>query len=401
MNILSQKGELKSSFKLPQGYYFLPSMRVRSDNSIVILKEYAVNIYSKAGKKLAEWQEVPYSRDMDVAPDDSVYVISMKWGETHLVKFSKDGEVIFDQMLWGEADSHLKDPLSIAVASNGEVHILDGIRDIKVFTSKGVFLRKVHLPVFTDGISLNKENLYILHINEGLYIADSSGNIIQSFLGEKFSYVNDVVQNSQGRYFAPGLLDDRLISFNVSSPYSPNMPTGKINGKIDLSPQDQSWVPRSTAYIQGTDPAGNSFSGMTETSNTGEFSFNGIPLNSSYRIWTDQMALGLYHLKKQMLTGTLKRAEVTRKFSSVLTSRKDVNIFGIVKNKEGIPIHGVVITCGKHSAITALDGRYTLTIPGNSAYTLTAEKAGYSFKKSSRKLTLAMDDKLFVNFQEK
>ena len=401
VNILNQKGVLQGSFKLPEGYYFLPAMRVRSDNSIAMIFEYTINIYNKDGKKIDEWQEIPHARDLDVASDDSVYVISMRWGETHLVKFSKDGEILFDKMLWGEKDFQLKYPNSVAVSKNGEVHVLDGTDFIKVFSSKGDFLRKVSLPFGAEGIEFNKDDQYIVHNWGFIYILDQNGKQHQTFLGDHFDYANDVAQNSQGRYFIPNFLDDHVLSFNVSKPFETNMPTGKINGMVDLKSMNQTWMVPVNVYIQGKDPAGNDFYGMTETNNTGYFSFSGIPLNSKYRIWTDQMVLGQHHLKKPMLKGVIKKEDNKKTFKSEATPPNYVSIFGIAKNKAGVPLNGVIISCGRYKTCTSLDGRYKLTLPGDSVYSLTAEKEGYAFKKDTRKITLATDDKLFVNFTEK
>lgn len=97
----------------------------------------------------------------------------------------------------------------------------------------------------------------------------------------------------------------------------------------------------------------------------------------------------------------MKKKLQTKKFVAIARPTNLVYVSGRVTNKAGMPINGVVITCGKYATASHLDGSYSLLVPANDNYVISATKQGYEFFNSVRTIHLEEDDKVSTNFKVK
>jgi DNA-binding beta-propeller fold protein YncE len=108
------------------------------------------------GTFIAEWKGADAGfygpRRIAIGPDDSIYVVDQ--GNTRIVKFSSDGQVLAVWGSPGNADGQFNDPTSVAVdATTNKIYVADPRnKRIQVFDDNGKFLTKWSVPEWGQAV---------------------------------------------------------------------------------------------------------------------------------------------------------------------------------------------------------------------------------------------------------
>jgi DNA-binding beta-propeller fold protein YncE len=124
----------------------------RSGNIYVaeVASNHRVQKLSPDGTFIAEWKGPGVGfygpRRIAIGPDDSIYVVDQ--GQTRIVKFDPDGQILAVWGTKGNGDGQLDDPTSVAVdPTTNKVYVADPRnKRIQVFDSNGRFLTKWVVP---------------------------------------------------------------------------------------------------------------------------------------------------------------------------------------------------------------------------------------------------------------
>ena len=401
VNILSAQGNVLGSFKIPRQKYDPVEMNMTPDGNLAILYYNRLVFFSTKGKLLDIWKDFADPGGFTIAPNGNIYIATRTYRDSRLVCFRKNGKKKYSKLKYGEEEENFRYPSAIAYGPDGNLHILDNLATTKIYSKSGKFIRSVSLPTAYEKLSFDREGNYLLLASNHFAVTNTEGNLLDYHLHPLFDDLDDIISDAAGAYIATNRSGHRLIRFNPSKVLIPRGTKTEILGTLKYTSEPgPSYAPSLPVYLEATDKKGRKFFAFSSISNGGNYQFYNVPLKSKYKIWCDDPHLVISKLKKPLLTGTLNKAAV-KNFRTASIPSGLVRIYGIAKTLAGIPINGVTISSGKYKAISGVDGRFLLHLPGNQAHTITASKEGYSFRNNGRKVILSLQDKLFVNFTSK
>jgi hypothetical protein len=401
VNILSARGKPLGSFSVPEQKYYPIQMQVTPDGNIAILYYNRLVFFSPEGKILDTWKDFADPVGFDVAPNGMIYMATQTYRDSQLVCFKKTGKKKYSKMKYGENEEHFKHPGSIALGPDGNLHVLDTLKTIKVYKRTGAFVKSIPLGQNYEKVGFDHNGNYLLLGFDHFSIADLDGNLMEEHKHLYFSDLDDVLRDNAGAFIATDRSAHRMIRFNSSKVLTPRGNKVNIKGKLKYTKEIKpSYSPGIPVYLEGTDKKGRKFFAFSTINKDSGYSFSKIPLKTSYKIWSDDPNLLVSTLKKTFFTGTVAKAFI-KNFITKSVPQGFVRVYGIVKTAAGLPINGVIVSNGNHKAITGLDGRYKLLLPANTTQSVTATKNGYSFRNNGRTVELGENDKLFLSFKAK
>jgi len=147
LSVIASKGSGHGQLGEPNGIAV-----ERSGNIYVaeVASNHRVQKLSPDGTFIAEWKGPGVGfygpRRIAIGPDDSIYVVDQ--GQTRIVKFDPDGQILAVWGTKGNGDGQLDDPTSVAVdPTTNKVYVADPRnKRIQVFDSNGRFLTKWVVP---------------------------------------------------------------------------------------------------------------------------------------------------------------------------------------------------------------------------------------------------------------
>ena len=397
VNLLSPSGRLIKTINLSVEAPWSRKLVTTPDGGFALATEEEIYFFSKTGKLKTRLDIEAYLSGFDVDSKGFIYTLTIENPYALLSRFNSEGEKLYSKNLGSEF------MFSIKAGPDKQVHIITRENEISVFSKTGKFLRKFNTDLCYVGLNFNKEGNYVLHKTNGFSIADKKGNILADYSNGMLESYGNIVQDQQGRYYFPTKAAQKIITFNPDSTFNASGKTGRIRVKIkNVKNLENLNYYYTNIYLEAVTPAGDRFFGIRYIYSDYYYAdFPDIPLNSTYRIWLDDPGLDKTYVKNPVITGKLTKRKMRAIMRCQQHSSQNVSIYGVVKNKAGIGINGVEIKCGEFSTVTTSCGQYRLLVPANSDYTITAVKAGYSFRKSQRSLSVGENDKLYVNFNEK
>ena len=406
--LLSPDGELLKSGKLNDECSNCLEFQVLPNGNLIFLFKDKIKLFNKNFRYIDEWGGFENAVDMQANPSGELYLITAGEGDASIIKFNPEGKIIFRKNKWGTSAGKFTDPKSLAVSSDNELFIVTDQKRVAVFGQKGRFIRSVDFSFHLSGeysiygVDFSSNGKLIIHLGSGFLVCNKDLAIKENFVGFPGSCIGDMVTDQHGRYFILDCIKGGIFSFNPSGRYDATGSTGSLAARVDTqkAPVQPGYADRNI-YLQGIDKNGIPFLAVNSLDTDSYYSFQNIPIGSGYIVWTDSFHLINSYIKKPFLQGRMNKESKVINFKTAPLPENFVRVFGCVKNRFGIPVHGVQIQAGKFRAITDLNGKYTLYLPGDEEYEITAHKDGCNFRKQSKNLKTTSSDKLFVNFKTK
>ncbi len=176
-----------------------------------------------------------YPTDVAVDPDGSFYV-SDGYGNSRVIKFSKEGKYLFEWGKKGNGEGEFDTPHAIDLDSHGNVYVADRENNrIQKFDSKGNFLKQwkndVAIQLYSLSVDPRNDNVFAvdyLTINDTLIkgsdiiVLDSTPKFINR-LGRTGLYngpicrYHDLTIDNEGNIYAGDILGNRIQKFKIAS----------------------------------------------------------------------------------------------------------------------------------------------------------------------------------------
>lgn len=176
-----------------------------------------------------------YPTDVAVATDGSVYV-SDGYGNSRVIKFSKEGNYLFEWGKKGNAEGEFDTPHGIDLDSHGNVYIADRENNrIQKFDATGKFLNQwknnVAIQLYSLSVDPRNDNVFAvdyLTVNDTLIkgsdiiVFDSTVRFINRF-GRTGLYkgpvcrYHDIAIDKEGNIYVGDILGNRIQKFRITS----------------------------------------------------------------------------------------------------------------------------------------------------------------------------------------
>ena len=437
--ILDQKNPPDSASKIATDFKYLygENMVYGNDGNIYFITNKLAKYDSRG--RLLNVIEKNFSGMRCVRVDKQGYIFAST--NTHLKKFSPEGELLAEVKYEGPIESRWQGVNSFVIAPDDHIYALKDtdilhyspelrlleiykrhflynkkglsnarwmelhdnqlvIRDgqyIKKFTMEGKYLSRFKIDGWRDRFNIDKDgNIYVYY---RAYTWD--GKLLQNSNGIKLWNFQSLAADKSGRLFfgnSDWANSGHVYNASIEPLKSKKTKTFSIKGTVDLKGL-RIWYNRSrTVFLEGKTPDGTKFHSFVEF-NHGKFGFNGIPDGSSYKVWAVHPHYYQHTYIKSLFKGKITGHDAEVKFISQPISRKMQLVRGAVYNQHGVPLLGVKISHGKRSVYTDLEGRFCLPVPPNSTVEIKASKAGYQFRQPFRTLKIKDMDRFFIYFK--